>query len=92
MKYIGIDDIAGDFQFPEKSKKGKVRSLSAVARALSSNCSQDYEMGCDLTEKVNALPAQSPSPSIIATNRRFKIPKKVPNYTLVLIHAVCIKY
>lgn len=85
---IGLDGIGGDFQFPEKSKKGKVRSLSAVGRALSS-C-EDYEMGCDVTEKVDALPAQSPSSSIIATSKRFKIPQKVHNYMLVLIHAVCV--
>ena len=36
-------------------------------------------MGCDISEKVDAIPAQPPSSSIIA-NRRFKIPKKVYDY------------
>ncbi|KAF7817642.1 uncharacterized protein G2W53_031611 [Senna tora] len=72
----GLKGIGGDFEFSEKSKKGKVRSLSAVGRALSSH--QACEMGCDVSEKVDALPPeQSPSSSIIPTGKRFKISKKV---------------
>ncbi|MED6180811.1 hypothetical protein PIB30_013702 [Stylosanthes scabra] len=70
----------GDLKFPEKSKKaGKVRSLSAVGKALS-NC----QMGCHVSEKEQQ--PQTPSPhdpssttTIIPTTKRFKLPKNFLN-------------
>ncbi|XP_061355831.1 uncharacterized protein LOC133300326 isoform X2 [Gastrolobium bilobum] len=61
--------IRGDLQLSEKSKKEKVRSLSSVGRALTS--SQHFEMGCHVSEKQ----ALDPSSTIIASNKRFQIPK-----------------
>ncbi|XP_054818738.1 uncharacterized protein LOC129318154 isoform X2 [Prosopis cineraria] len=70
--YGGLDGIEGDFELPEKSEK--VRSLSAVGRALTSN--KGNRMGCDVNEKVHSLRAQSPSSNPIATSKRFKIAKR----------------
>ncbi|KAI4316931.1 hypothetical protein L6164_024858 [Bauhinia variegata] len=69
-KLVGFKAIGGRFQFSEKSKKEKVRSLTAVGRALS-NC----PMGCNISEKVDGLSSQAPSSRTIAS-KRFKIPGK----------------
>ncbi|KAK7291243.1 hypothetical protein RIF29_06222 [Crotalaria pallida] len=72
-------DIGGDNEFSEKSKIGKVRSLSAVDRALSS-----YKMSChDVFEKQ----AHESSSTIIATTERFKLPKKLLNECNGVHHA-----
>ncbi|XP_057721548.1 uncharacterized protein LOC130935697 isoform X2 [Arachis stenosperma] len=70
----------GDLKFSEKSKKGKVRSLSAVGKALS-NC----QMGCHVSEKeeqAQTLTHDDPSSStttIIATSKKLKLPKNFLN-------------
>lgn len=70
--------IRADLKFSEKSKKEKVRSLSAVGRALSS-----CQMGCHVSEKEEA---HEPSSSgVIATSKRFKVPKNVCYYVIITI-------
>ncbi|KAJ7957863.1 Restriction of telomere capping protein [Quillaja saponaria] len=64
----------GDFEFPEKSKKERVRRLSSVGRASARY--EDYEMGCDVSQREDELPSQAPLSSISA-NKGFKIPKKL---------------
>ncbi|XP_027353828.1 uncharacterized protein LOC113864389 isoform X2 [Abrus precatorius] len=55
-------------QFSEKSKKEKVRSLSAVAKALSS-----HQMRCRVSD------SQKPNASAIAATKKFKLPRKFIN-------------
>ncbi|KAK7321805.1 hypothetical protein VNO77_32759 [Canavalia gladiata] len=68
-KLLGVF-IRGDLQFSEKSKKEKVRSLSAVGRALSS-----CQMACHVSEQQ----PHHPSSTLIATTKRFKLPKNFLN-------------
>ena len=71
---IGLNGIRGDLQFSEKSKKEKVRSLSAVAKELSS-----YQMGCHLSHKPNGSPSSA---------KRFKLPRKVSTYSLLFFSEI----
>ncbi|KAJ1375206.1 hypothetical protein SESBI_51263, partial [Sesbania bispinosa] len=73
----GFNGIHGDLQFSEKSKKEKVRSLSAVAKALSSS----HKMGC------NASDSLKPKASSIIAAKRFKLPKKFLNNCNGVQHA-----
>ncbi|TKY57633.1 hypothetical protein E2542_SST14683 [Spatholobus suberectus] len=60
----------GDLRFSEKSKKEKVRSLSAVGTASSS-----FQMGCHVSEQQT----HDPSSTVIATTKRFKVHKNFLN-------------
>lgn len=57
-------DAGGDFVQSAKSKKERLRKLSALGTASSSF--QDCEMGCDVSDREDELPS-----------KRFKLPKKV---------------
>ncbi|KAJ1382570.1 hypothetical protein SESBI_44128 [Sesbania bispinosa] len=76
-KLFGVFTAAirgGDLQLSEKSKKEKVRSLSAVGAALSSS-QQHCEMGCHVSEKQ----PHDPSSTVVSCAKRFKIPKNFLN-------------
>lgn len=67
-EFEGLDGAAEGFVFSEKSKKERLRRLSAVGKASSSN--GDREMGCDVSDTEDELCSIGPS-------KRFKLPKKV---------------
>ncbi|XP_059459880.1 uncharacterized protein LOC132189248 isoform X3 [Corylus avellana] len=69
----GSDSVGGDFRHSERSKKERLRRLSAVGRTSSSY--EDYEMGCDVSDREDELRVQAPSLSN-GSNKRFKISKK----------------
>ncbi|XP_027329660.1 uncharacterized protein LOC113846042 isoform X3 [Abrus precatorius] len=62
--------IRGDIRFSEKSKKEKLRSLSAVGRALTT-----CQMACHVSEEQ----PRHPSSPVIANAKRFKLPKNFFN-------------
>ena len=64
-----MDDAGDDFLFSEKSKKEKLKKLSAVV-GRSSSSHQDCEMGFEVSEREDEL--RSP-----ITSKRFKLSEKV---------------
>ncbi|KAK3231791.1 hypothetical protein Dsin_003672 [Dipteronia sinensis] len=75
-KLFSVSDGGEDLKIPlEKPKKQRlVKKLSAVNRASSSN-EEDFEMGCDMSDREIEFPSQSLS-SMCTTGKRFKLPKK----------------
>ncbi|KAK7310964.1 hypothetical protein RJT34_08782 [Clitoria ternatea] len=61
-RHLNKQQSRPELQFSEKSKKEKVRSLSAVAKALST-----YQMGCRVS------PSQKPNAT---ATKKFKLPRK----------------
>ncbi|TXG52065.1 hypothetical protein EZV62_021234 [Acer yangbiense] len=76
VSQIMLSDGGEDLKIPlEKPKKQRlVKKLSAVNRASSSN-EEDFEMGCDMSDREIEFPSQS-HPSMCTTGKRFKLPKK----------------
>ncbi|KAE8057239.1 hypothetical protein FH972_013945 [Carpinus fangiana] len=71
--FAGSDSVGGDFIHSERSKKERLRRLSAVGRTSSSF--EDYEMGCDVSDREDELRVQAPSLSN-GSSKRFKISRK----------------
>ncbi|GLU04572.1 hypothetical protein SLE2022_217100 [Rubroshorea leprosula] len=83
----GLDGIAGNFVSLEKSKKEKVRKLSAV-NGRGSPSKEESEMGCsDLSDRENECPSHSQSIVNNVTSKRFKISKKFFDDCNVVDHA-----
>lgn len=75
--FEGSDTVGGDFIHSERSKKERLRRLSAVGRTSSSY--EDYEMGCDVSDREDELRVQAPSMSN-GSSKRFKISRKVDSF------------
>ncbi|XP_062164014.1 uncharacterized protein LOC133870807 isoform X2 [Alnus glutinosa] len=71
--FAGSDSVGGDFIPSERSKKERLRRLSAVGRTSSSY--KGYEMGCDVSDGEDELRVQAPSMSN-GSSKRFKISRK----------------
>jgi hypothetical protein len=82
------DSVGRDFILSERSKKDRLRRLSAVGWTSSSY--EGYEMGCDVSDREDELRVQAPSMSN-GSSKRFKISKKVESFDewkfLNIVHA-----
>jgi len=84
------DSVGRDFILSERSKKDRLRRLSAVGWTSSSY--EGYEMGCDVSDREDELRVQAPSMSN-GSSKRFKISRKVDSFDerklLIIVHVCC---